>query len=51
MEIFLNGGSLAGTVKPAKNSTLKTKKGKARGRGAKQEVETIIEEGNLHFII
>lgn len=35
MEVFLNGGSLAGTVKQMKQ---KSKKGKARGKGAKEAV-------------
>jgi len=40
MEIFLNGGSLAGSAKQIKAA--KSKKGRARGKNAKQQVETLI---------
>lgn len=47
MEIFLNGGSLAGSAKQIK-AAQKSKK-KARSKNAKEQVETLIEEGKDFF--
>lgn len=35
METFLNGGSLAGSMKKSGKGSQKSKKGKSRGRNAK----------------
>lgn len=35
METFLNGGSLAGSIKKANKASQKFKKGKSRGKNAK----------------
>lgn len=43
METFLNGGSLAGSAKQMKAA--QNSKKKARGKNAKEQVETLIEEG------
>lgn len=48
METFLNGGSLAGSIKQS-NKSNKSKKGKTRGKNSKQQVETLIDEGNYFF--
>ena len=41
MKIFLNGGSLAGSAKQIK-AAQKFKKGKAKGKNSKEQVETLI---------
>ncbi len=42
METFLNGGSLAGSAKLLGKNSQKNKKGKARGKNAKQQGQTLI---------
>ena len=48
METFLNGGSLAGSIKKTKASQ-KSKKGKSKGKNVKEQVETLIDEGKYSF--